>query len=73
LLRLSELEMTARSNNALANPIKPASFPLMKKPANFDFTLAPVVRKITAPELSGGKWIDQHHTPGVKGWGNLLQ
>ena len=67
LLRLSELELTARSTNALANRIKLAGFPLMKELADFDFTLAPSVSKPRVLELSRCQWIDRHHTAGLIG------
>jgi len=67
LLRLSELELAARSTNALANRIKLASFPLMKELADFDFTLAPTVSKPRVLELARCQWIEQHHTAGLIG------
>ena len=67
LLRLSELELTARSTNALASRIKLASFPLIKELADFDFALAPTVSKPKVLELARCQWIDQHHTAGLIG------
>ena len=67
LLRLSELELAARSTNALANRIKLASFPLMKELADFDFTLAPTVSKPKVLELARCQWIDQRRTAALIG------
>ena len=67
LLRLSELELAARSTNALANRIRLASFPLVKELADFDFTLAPTVSKPRILELCRCQWIDQHDTAALVG------
>lgn len=62
LLRLSELELTRRSGNAMANRIKLAGFPLLKELADFDFTLVPTVSKPRVLELTRPGWIDRHET-----------
>lgn len=67
LLRLSELELTARSSNALAQRIKLAGFPLLKELIDFNFTLAPTVSKPRVMELSRCQWIEQRHTVGLIG------
>jgi DNA replication protein DnaC len=59
LLRLSELELTTRSGNALAARVKAAGFPVIKELADFDFTLLPNVSKPKVLELSRGEWVEQ--------------
>lgn len=62
LLRLSELELAARSGNAIASRIRHAGFPVMKELADFDFSLAPTVNKPKVLELCRPDWIDRHET-----------
>jgi DNA replication protein DnaC len=62
LLRLSELELTARAGNAIAHRIKLAGFPIVKELADFDFGLAPTVNKPKVLELCKPDWIDRHET-----------
>ena len=59
LLRLSELELTTRSGNALAARVKAAGFPVIKELADFDFTLLPNVSKPKVLELARCEWVDQ--------------
>ncbi len=60
LLRLTELEVAARSANAVAARIRAAAFPVVKELDAFDFTATPSVPKQTVLELARGEWIDQH-------------
>lgn len=60
LLRLSELELTTRSGNALAARVKTAGFPVIKELADFDFTLLPNVSKPKVLELSRCEWVEQN-------------
>jgi len=60
LLRLSELELTTRSGNALAARVKAAGFPVIKELADFDFTLLPNVSKPKVLELSRCEWVEQN-------------
>lgn len=60
LLRLTELEVAARSANAVAARIRAAGFPLAKDFDTFDFTAAPTLPKQKILELARGEWIDQH-------------
>lgn len=60
LLRLSELELTTRSGNALAARVKAAGFPVIKELADFDFTLLPSVSKPKVLELSRCEWVEQN-------------
>jgi len=60
LLRLTELEVAARSANAVAARIRAAGFPLAKDFDTFDFTAAPTLPKQKVLELARGEWIDQH-------------
>ena len=59
LLRLTELEVAARSSNALKARIKNASFPVEKDFDTFDFSVAGVPPKQKLLELARGEWIDQ--------------
>jgi DNA replication protein DnaC len=61
LLRLTELEVSARSANALAARIKQAGFPTGKSLETFDFTATPSVGKQQVLELARGEWIRQHY------------
>jgi len=60
LLRLTELEVAARSTNALKARIKAASFPVHKDFDTYDFTAQPTLNKPKVLELARGDWIDQH-------------
>lgn len=62
LLRLSELELTARAGNAIAHRIKLAGFPVVKELADFDFSLVPGVNKPRVLELCKSDWIDRSET-----------
>jgi DNA replication protein DnaC len=61
LLRLTELEVAARSANVLKARIKQASFPAMKDLDTYDFTAQPSVNKPKILELTNGAWIEQHY------------
>ena len=60
LLRLTELEVAARSTNALKARIKTADFPVHKDFDTYDFTTIPSLNKQKVMELARGEWIDQH-------------
>ncbi len=60
LLRLTELEVTTRSTNALRARIKAAAFPVHKDFDTYDFTTIPTLNKQQVLELARGEWIDQH-------------
>jgi DNA replication protein DnaC len=59
LLRLTELEVAARSTNVLKARIKQAAFKLQKDFDVFDFTATPGLNKHKVLELTRGDWIDQ--------------
>lgn len=59
LLRLTELEVAARSANAVAARIRAAGFPVVKDFDTFDFTATPTLPKQKVLELARGEWIDQ--------------
>jgi DNA replication protein DnaC len=59
LLRLSELEVAARSANALQARIRSADFPVHKDFDTFDFAAVPGLNKLKMLELARGEWIDQ--------------
>jgi len=59
LLRLTELEVTARSANVLKARIKQAAFPVHKDFDTFDFTTVPALNKPKVLELARGEWLDQ--------------
>ncbi len=61
LLRLTELEVAARSANALAARIKQAGFPTGKSLETFDFTATPSVGKQQVLEPARGEWIRQNY------------
>src|SRR5476649_2021526 len=56
LLRLTELEVAARSVNVLKSRIKQAAFPAAKDFDTFDFTAQPSVNKPKILELANGEW-----------------
>jgi len=60
LLRLTELEVAARSANALQARIKQAAFPVHKDFDSYDFTATAGTNKQKILELARGEWIDQH-------------
>ena len=60
LLRLTELEVAARSANAMKARIKQAGFPVIKDLDTYDFSLLPSLNKPKVLELARGEWIDQH-------------
>jgi DNA replication protein DnaC len=59
LLRLTELEVTARAANVLKARIKQATFPMVKDFDSYDFTAQPSLPKLKVLELAGGEWIEQ--------------
>ncbi|MFO0803430.1 MAG: IS21-like element helper ATPase IstB [Gemmataceae bacterium] len=60
LLRLTELEVAARTSNAIAARIRAAGFPVVKDFDTFDFAATPNLPKQKVLELARGDWIDQH-------------
>src|SRR5579862_6542523 len=60
LLRLTELELAARSANALAARIKNAGFPVLKELDSYDFSALPTLNKPKILELARCEWIRQH-------------
>lgn len=60
LLRLSELEVAARSANSLKARIKQAGFPVIKDLDTYDFSLLPSLSKPKVLELARCEWIDRH-------------
>jgi DNA replication protein DnaC len=61
LLRLTELEVAARSANAQLARIRAASFPVAKDFDSYDFTALPSLPKQKLLELARGEWIEQHY------------
>lgn len=61
LLRLSEVEVAARSANALAARIRAAGFPVLKDFDTFDFTAVPSLSKQKVLELARGEWVEQRY------------
>ena len=59
LLRLTELEVSQRSANAMAARIKAAGFPVLKDLDTYDFSVMPSVPKAKIVELARGEWIEQ--------------
>ena len=59
LLRLTELEVVARSSNALNSRIKQTSFPVQKDLDTYDFSALPSVNKQKVLELGRCEWISQ--------------
>ena len=60
LLRLTELELAARSANALAARIRQAEFPVLKELDGYDFSASPTLNKPKILELARCEWIRQH-------------
>jgi DNA replication protein DnaC len=61
LLRLTELEVAARSANALAARIRAAAFPVAKDFDTYDFSALPGLPKQKVLELARGEWLDQRY------------
>src|SRR6266581_8806526 len=61
LLRLTELEVAARSANVLKARIKQAGFPVHKDFDTFDFTAQPSLNKPKLLELARGEWLEQRY------------
>jgi len=59
LLRLTEVEVAARTANALKARIKRARFPVLKDFDTFDFSVLPSLNKLKVLELARGEWIDR--------------
>lgn len=59
LLRLSELEVAARTANALKARIQQADFPVLKELDSYDFSVLPSLSKPKILELARGEWIRQ--------------
>src|SRR3977135_302514 len=57
LLRLTELEVAARSANVLKARIQQAAFPIHKDFDSFDFAALPAVNKQKILELARGEWL----------------
>jgi len=60
LLRLTELEVAARTANVLKARIKQANFPALKDFDSYDFTAQPSLNKAKLLELARGAWIEAH-------------
>jgi DNA replication protein DnaC len=60
LLKLTEIEVAARTANAIASRIRAATFPVLKEFDTFDFTAMPSVSKQKVLELARRDWIDPH-------------
>lgn len=60
LLRLTELELSARASNAIATRIRGAGFKVVKDLDTFDFTAVPHLSKPKILELARCEWIDKH-------------
>ena len=59
LLRLTELEVAARSSQAVQTRIHQAGFPVVKDFDTFDFSCVPHLSKPKVLELARGEWIEQ--------------
>src|SRR3984957_14673558 len=60
LLRLSELDVAARSTNAVQTRIRNAGLPVLKDFDTFDFSAMPSLNKPKVLELARGEWISEH-------------
>ena len=60
LLQLTELEVAARTANAIKARIKQASFPAHKDFDTYDFSVIPTLNKQQMLQLARGEWIDKH-------------
>src|SRR5438477_11743849 len=58
LLRLTELEVSARTANVLRARIKQAGFPVHKDLDTYDFSAMPALCKPKILELTRGEWLD---------------
>jgi DNA replication protein DnaC len=61
LLRLTELEVAARSANALQARIRQAGFPVIKDFDTYDFTAVAGLSKPKMLQLTHGQWIEQRY------------
>jgi DNA replication protein DnaC len=61
LLRLTEVEVAARSANTLAARIRAAAFPVPKDFDTYDFSALPSLPKQKVLELARGDWIEQRY------------
>jgi len=59
LLKLTELELSARQSKALQTRIKQASFPIIKDFDTFDFAAIPGINKQKVLELARCEWIEK--------------
>ncbi len=59
LLRLTEVEVSARASNAVQARIRAADFPVVKDFDTFDFSAVPSLSKPKVLELARGEWIEQ--------------
>jgi DNA replication protein DnaC len=59
LLKLTELEVAARSANAVAARVRAAGFPVPKDFDTFDFTACASLPKQKVLELARGEWVEQ--------------
>src|SRR5262249_13861253 len=57
---MTELEVAARSANAVAARIRAVGFPVVKDFDTFDFTATPALPKQKVLELARSEWVDQH-------------
>jgi DNA replication protein DnaC len=60
LLRLTELEVAARTANACKARIQAAGFPVHKDLDTFDFSAVPALNKQKVLELTRTEWLDKH-------------
>ena len=61
LLRLTELEVAARTANAIAARVRAAGFPVHKEFDTFDFTALPSLPKQRVIELARREWVDRRY------------
>jgi DNA replication protein DnaC len=61
LLRLTEIELSARAANAVASRIKTAEFPVEKDFDTYDFSVMPNLSKPKVLELARCEWIEQKY------------
>lgn len=61
LLRLTELEVAARTANAIAARVRAAGFPVHKEFDTFDFTALPALPKQKVIELARREWVDRRY------------
>lgn len=67
LLQLTEIELAARTANALATRIKNAGFPVLKDFDTYDFTALPNLSKPKVLELARGEWIREKFNTSLVG------